>query len=242
MKYFVFSDIHGDYRALIDALEHAGYDKSNSNHRIICCGDCFGRADTGKGSLGVYEYLVKENHTNKPIVIKGNHELILRDIIQRRRLTYTDIYNGEDKTMRSLTKEYYSYFYDDTLYDEPIIKEVKEWIESLPFYYETKTAVFTHGWLPSVSSNWRNSPVDYWEEATWSYTPDMLEYGNVEKYIGDKHLYVGHWHAFDIKHRETGIEDYDCLVYTSKRGNVTFLDSCTAYNHVMGIAIVEEED
>ena len=45
MKFFVFADVHGDYTALIDGLNKAGYSAQNPEHMIISCGDMFGRAD-----------------------------------------------------------------------------------------------------------------------------------------------------------------------------------------------------
>lgn len=53
MKYFVFSDIHGDYDAMIEALKTNGYEPSNHNHTLISLGDNFGRASTGKKSIGI---------------------------------------------------------------------------------------------------------------------------------------------------------------------------------------------
>ena len=39
MKYFVFSDIHGCYKELIDTLVKSGYDSNNSNHKFISQSD-----------------------------------------------------------------------------------------------------------------------------------------------------------------------------------------------------------
>ena len=102
MKYFVFSDVHGDYEAMREGLAKAGYDKKNKEHQIISIGDNFGRATTGGGSWSIYNYLVLDKHANQPICIKGNHELILEDIFRKGYLNQLDNYNGEDKTIVNL--------------------------------------------------------------------------------------------------------------------------------------------
>ena len=40
-KYFIFSDVHGEYDALSTALREAGYDSSNKTHKLVSLGDDF---------------------------------------------------------------------------------------------------------------------------------------------------------------------------------------------------------
>lgn len=54
MKMYVVSDIHGHATILKRALRKAGFDPQNSDHLLICCGDCF---DRGKENRAVLEYL-----------------------------------------------------------------------------------------------------------------------------------------------------------------------------------------
>ena len=51
-KYFVFSDVHGEYDALINSLRMAGYEGGNPQHKLISLGDAF---DRGPNSREVYE-------------------------------------------------------------------------------------------------------------------------------------------------------------------------------------------
>lgn len=44
-KIFAVSDIHGHYHILKEALDRAGFDDSNDNHLLVCCGDYFDRGD-----------------------------------------------------------------------------------------------------------------------------------------------------------------------------------------------------
>ena len=165
MKYFVFSDIHGNGEALYKGLEKAGYDPYNPEHRLISCGDNFGRCENYSiGSKEIYEYLTSDMHINKPICLRGNHEDILLKIEERNSITLTDIYNGEHKTLGAFAADNV----DPNLFDKEImasqikydqhearlaIKEMREkgffeWIKQMPFYFETEHYVFTHGFLP----------------------------------------------------------------------------------------------
>ena len=35
--YFVFSDVHGEAEALMEALKEAGYNHNNPNHILVSC-------------------------------------------------------------------------------------------------------------------------------------------------------------------------------------------------------------
>ena len=56
-KYFICSDIHSDYNALMNAIKENGFDINNDNHILVVAGDIF---DRGEDSVKVYEYL--KNH------------------------------------------------------------------------------------------------------------------------------------------------------------------------------------
>ena len=55
MKYFCFSDAHGDYNAFMAAVVKYGYNCKDPNHQLISCGDNFGRASTGFKSKGIWK-------------------------------------------------------------------------------------------------------------------------------------------------------------------------------------------
>ena len=154
MKFFVTSDIHGDFMALLSGLDNAGYDLSNKNHQLIICGDLFGRAQVDPDDcIQIYKYVTSPNHKNPPIVLHGNHEDIILGIFRRNQVTYNDIYNGEHKTIASFARM------DETAgaYDPAALQavrknfpELENWLKSLPYYFETKRYIFTHGWLPTM--------------------------------------------------------------------------------------------
>lgn len=241
MKYFIFSDIHGDFNALMKGLEDAGYTPSDPNHQLISLGDNFGRAQTGEKSKGVWKYLISPIHHNKPICLRGNHESILLEIFDKQYVDYLDICNGEDKTISSFAH----CSLDQARFNYDMIQEaadtgVERWIQELPWYFEGKTFVCTHGWLPDQCKIKDLAKFDEedWDNATWSHTVDNFEqykqlYPNGQK----KLLIVGHWHTSDFWKME-GKESYD--IYKNDKYNVAMIDGCTALTHKLNILVIEE--
>lgn len=74
-KYFVFSDVHGEFDALMQSLQEAGYDASNPEHILVSLGDGF---DRGPKSEDVYCLLARNTRN---IVIKGNHDEMLEEFL-----------------------------------------------------------------------------------------------------------------------------------------------------------------
>ena len=82
MKYFVSADIHGFYDEWMLALREKGFDVNNPNHKIIVCGDIF---DRGKQPKQVIDFIL--SHKDKIILIRGNHEDLMEDMIKRNKNT-----------------------------------------------------------------------------------------------------------------------------------------------------------
>lgn len=79
MKYFVVSDIHSFYIELKRALDKAGFNKRNKDHTLIVCGDIF---DRGPDTLSVYKFLTSIPK-KRCILIKGNHELLYEELLDK---------------------------------------------------------------------------------------------------------------------------------------------------------------
>lgn len=97
MKYFVISDVHGEYNPMIYALKQAGFDENNKNHCLISLGDMF---DRGPQSLEVYKYL---ESLPRKILLMGNHEEFFLEFLSGV-YSYTDFHlehNGLDRTIIS---------------------------------------------------------------------------------------------------------------------------------------------
>lgn len=249
---FVFSDVHGDYDALMKGLSEVGYDANNKQHLLVSLGDNFGRADNSRdnsGSLNIFNFLVKTEHANTPIILRGNHESILLDMLKRQDFTYTDLYNGEVKTIGSfvgLTEA-------ETLYGpEWAFKEIQKynldsWVSTLPWFFSTKHCIFTHGWLPEnkgvIIANLSQVSKTRWHQATWSNS--IEKYQNfIEKYPRGykKVIIVGHFgsHLFreQIKNDGKNIDD----IWIDNEHNVIAIDQTLARSHNLKILVIKEEE
>lgn len=94
-KYFVFSDVHGHCSILKAALEEKGFDIDNPEHIIISCGDIFDRGDE---PLELFKFLTSIPKERR-ILIRGNHEYLLRELVERERAYSHDESNGTYKTL-----------------------------------------------------------------------------------------------------------------------------------------------
>lgn len=171
MKYFVISDIHGFYDEMIECLNKKGYDKDNPNHILIVCGDIF---DRGTQPLEVYNFL-RSIPKERRILIRGNHETLLKELVERNHYENHDIHNGTVDTLflirygktldefnhdyyhelgTSLSTEWNSIRHNKSLLMDRIyegkIKEILDWIYSDEWinYYETNNYIFVHSWIP----------------------------------------------------------------------------------------------
>ena len=95
--YFNVSDIHGEYKSLIEALDAAGYDKNNENHWLISAGDLF---DRGFQNVEVYEFF---KNTDRKLMILGNHDEFLLDFLNGAMsdFEWNCEYNGLWETLQS---------------------------------------------------------------------------------------------------------------------------------------------
>ena len=98
-KYFIFSDVHGEYDALINALNEAGYNRNNHNHILVSLGDNF---DRGSKSRDIFMFLRNRN----AICVKGNHDLFLQEYLEKGMdgefVLFNILHNGLEKTIKSV--------------------------------------------------------------------------------------------------------------------------------------------
>lgn len=251
MTYFVFADPHGNYEALITAITEMGYDASNPQHQLIGCGDYFGRAAQGNSDcVNIWKYLTSPHHTNKPICIRGNHESILIDAIERRQLTETDIYNGEHNTFASFLRSYPNRVKHDCCLQFDAAKVMidvgfYDWLKSLPWYFETEHYIFTHGFVPLqwFGKKWKLSDLGDWEwnTASWAKTPDYIWTLDRTHTQVDKTIVFGHWRAKELNERFAGKwEEVDGDIYVDKERKLIGLDTTTALSYKVGCVVIED--
>ena len=231
MKIFAFSDCHGFADELIDALDKAGFDKTNPNHLLVGCGDYF---DRGKQPREVVNFL--DSISNK-VLIKGNHEQLLLDVIEREYPEYHDFSNGTFDTVHQLCSA------DKWVpFDECCLRiewKIDSWIKQMVNYYETENYIFVHSFVPNNAFNWRESNQQEWDAAMWGNPYELAEQG----LLPDKTLVFGHWHCstgwakvegrpefgkgakFDIFHGDGFIS----------------IDACTAHTGKVNVLVLEDE-
>lgn len=199
-KYFIFSDVHGEYEALIQSLEEAGYDSSQENHILVSLGDNF---DRGPASKQVWEFLKRR----KAICVKGNHDAMFQEYLEKGMdgefVLFNILHNGLGKTIESFAglKSDQPLSIDDlNKIRHKIIGNynVLEWIKKMPLYFETDTMVFVHAGIDPKLGDWKQTSEDYmlWDiEDSHKSCPNVL----------NKIVVTGHHHAFRV--RERGINE-----------------------------------
>ena len=74
-KTYALSDLHGNYDILLEMLKKICFDDSD---RLYILGDC---NDRGAHAIEIYEFI--RQHPSNVFLIKGNHELMMRDYLKK---------------------------------------------------------------------------------------------------------------------------------------------------------------
>jgi hypothetical protein len=166
---FVVSDVHGHYTEMMAALAQAGFDRDCKEHIFVSCGDLF---DRGFENGQVYAFVTS---LERRILIRGNHEDFLRDVLERGSLLNMDVENGTDVSVEQLVGEN-ALDAKGNLDRESCAAEIREvvaFLDSMVHYHESGEYIFTHGWLPTVfeeryprvDPDWRNASASEWSLA-----------------------------------------------------------------------------
>ncbi|MBQ8425479.1 MAG: metallophosphoesterase [Clostridia bacterium] len=240
MKYFVSSDIHGYFDLWQDALKEKGFDINNENHKIIVCGDLF---DRGRQPKEIINFILK--NPEKFILIRGNHEDLMDEMILRNSNTLADLSNGTAQTIIDLCPEWLiTKFELDKIAKHTGLQEV---LDMCIDYYETEHYVFVHGWIPTVDGtflydkDWRNASKVDWQMARWKRSYEMYVCKIFEP---GKTIVSGHYTCSALWH-ETQPDKYDKFgkneyfePFISE--NVIGLDACTAYSKKVNVVVIED--
>ena len=259
-KLFVSSDIHSAYTPWMDALEKSGFNKNNPDHIIVICGDLFDRMDE---SLQVYDFVKDMLEQDKLIYVKGNHESLMEECIQRGYPERHDWSNGTAKSIIDLAPHAEN-FYDACA----VVREkMKPLLNKAVNYFETKNKyIFVHGWIPLIckddlplyytrnrsfefNPNWRIAHYSEWEQSRWLNGMDMARKGFIEP---GRTIICGHWHCSyghmidDME--KNGIFDGDVTefgptaIWEPYYGNgVIAIDRCTAHTGQVNVLVLEDE-
>lgn len=223
-KYFVFSDIHGNLRPLVEALHKAGFDMENENHILLSLGDHF---DRGVENLEVLGYLMYFNKLNRIIMIRGNHDDFLLDFLKG---TSDGIFNiqknGFGNTLAQLASK-----------DATTIPKMRDSInerfpdliallESMIHEFQLGKYIFTHAGYAYTNKQG-------WYLYNFASTPYFLKHFDTK----DNYYVFGHAHARAMNYYELGVESNDIF----EMDNFIGIDANTVLTKEVHILIFDEE-
>lgn len=195
-KFFVFSDVHGEYNALIRSLGEAGYECNNPQHKLVSLGDNF---DRGPENRRVYNFLIQNN----AICVKGNHDAMFQQYLELGMKTgsvyFNILHNGLGETIKDFTGLNDKGFNVKTLEEarHHVSKQTLVWLQNMPYFYETKHFIFVHAGI--------NPRLDKWEDTTKDYMLWDVEDSHRQCFNTDKIVVIGHHHTDVV--RKNGKKD-----------------------------------
>ena len=234
---FVVTDIHGHFRELASALETAGYDRNDPNHLLVVLGDCF---DRGRQNREVLEFL---EGIERKIIVRGNHEDLLEDVLDSHKIDLIHELNGtEDTILDFFGKGSIDPHTCRLLPDRFVEDRLKAFLAPMVNYFETEKHIFVHGWIPVfdkeglVRNDWRLSGKRVWRRARVTEWPWAYKEGLTQK---DKTVVCGHRTTqygcrFDSGRRET---DYSPFYGEG----LIALDACTIKSGIVNVAVIKDK-
>ena len=261
-KFFIVSDVHSHFDELMTALDEAGYDKNNPEHIFVSCGDLLDRGSHPIKCLEFVNSIPKE----RKALIRGNHEVLLMQALNRGDIGWHDYHNGTADTIMQLTGyATKTGFVDknksdikDIYYNLKYLPILEEYYNCLVNYYETDRFIYVHGWYPHWHPNWRELNVTGWDEAVWL---NGFENGFAGNNNTKKNIIFGHWHCStgwatefpdkyvefkniktrdlkrELKEKDIRIENFEPYYGTNFIG----IDACTTYSGKVNCLVIEDK-
>ena len=236
MKYFITSDIHSYFKVLDKELNKQGFNKDKDT--LITLGDNF---DRGKESWEMYRFL---STLPNVILVRGNHEDLLEELINRGFPLDHDFHNGTTKTIEDISK-HYTKSRDLNIYE--LIYTFKntsfyQWFRNATWInkVEFNNLILTHDTCP-------NENFPSWEDARWANPYNHR--------VNDKILICGHWFAWkgrdyknntitlnveleQLRQTEEGREE---LAKPFIDKDLIMIDACTPLTQKCNILIYDDE-
>jgi predicted MPP superfamily phosphohydrolase len=255
MKIFACSDIHSYFTPFKKALDEKGFEPNNPEHLLVVCGDVF---DRGGESVEVLDYL---NSLINVVLVRGNHEDLLEEMLKRGYGEGHDISNGTVRTVGDLADITDKKNSKSTKECCDTVKElITPFLNRMIYYFETKNYIFVHSWIPCKAKyepgankpwyqygktyeymeDWRSANEVDWEEARWGNPFQMAQQGLNRT---GKTIVFGHWHtswprAYYEGQPEFG-EGADFNPYFGE--GIIGLDACTAHTDKVNVVVLEDD-
>lgn len=190
-RYFISSDVHSFFDEWYDALLNSGFDIDNDEHIIVILGDIF---DRGTKPLEVYRFL-KTLPKERRILIRGNHEILLRDLVKRGFAESHDRHNGTVDTLYYLVKLPSEREHIKNFYKEQVINNVEYGTDAyykLNDKYNKESRKIWTGTIKEIldwidGDEWMN----YWETPNYIFVHSWIplrEHVDFEKSLSYGHI------------------------------------------------------
>lgn len=174
-RYFVCSDVHGFYDEWMLALSNAGFDLDDPEHILIVCGDVF---DRGRQPLDVYKF-IKSLPRERRILVRGNHESLLKDMVERGYALDHDISNGTKTTVYDIAGIDEKKLYEKAFKERPPLGDKlsdydgEEWVNYRKkiddMFYEARKKAFEGRKLKGILK--------------WIASDEWVDFAEIGKYV-----------------------------------------------------------
>jgi serine/threonine protein phosphatase 1 len=164
-RMLVISDIHGMYDHFEKMLKETHYEPFHD--KLILLGDY---VDRGQKSKEVVEEVMNLVHTYDAVALKGNHDQMFLDWLKTNdgMNEYNFFGNGGLQTVQSYCgQDFFKDGFDTWKAKKYIHENFKhhiEFLNTLPYFYETDEFIFVHAGLNPFYENWRLTP---YEDMLW---------------------------------------------------------------------------
>jgi len=222
--YFVFSDIHGNLKSLVDALEKKGFDLENPDHILLSLGDNFDRGIENKDVLGFLRYFQKQNRL---IMIRGNHDDFLLDFLKGVSDGIFNIkYNGLGNTLRELS--------DSNANTIELMRDsINQRYPWLIGFLESMIPKFELGNYEFIHAGYTFDNVNGWYIYNFAETPYFIKNFDPK----DKTYVFGHFHVQPLNYYELGIESSEPF---RKKGFIG-IDAKTIITKIVNVLVFSED-
>lgn len=247
MKFFFFSDCHGNKDELEEAINKSGFDKSNPDHYLVGLGDYMDRFGQPQE---VMDFL---NGIERKLLCLGNHEELLMECINRGYPLSHDWSNGTAQTIIDLAPNAKTFEVACAVAYE----KVKDFIDGMVNYIELQNYIGVHAFVPLKYNDnlpayytrnrkfenrvdWRDATDKEWQDARWGNPYELARQG----LLPDKTLIFGHFHTSYPRAKYEGQEEFgpDADFSPYYGDGYIAIDGCVAaYNGQINVIVLEDD-
>ena len=249
-KYFCVADAHGFFNEMMEALKLAGFEADNASHIFVSLGDLLDRGPAPQKCLD----FVNNLPTDRKILIRGNHEELMRLMLCRDWPRSIDKHNGTWQTARDITQV-------DAAEVMSKMRKNSDWwnyYNSTEWYKIVGDYILVHAWIPCethwdynypVGARINALPIDQWDlvdDEVWKNL--YIWYNGMEQWrcgarIEGKTVICGHWNASWgwMRLRGACMNEYegDAIHEPFIDDGIVALDACTVVSHKVNCFVFE---